>query len=235
MTVTSVERVPWETFVAERFPWRQGEHVAIIGPTGRGKTTLAQALLPLRSFVIVLGTKPRRDATLTAWSRLPGWRTISKADDIPRAHGRPELRVLLWVKFKTEEDEDRQRFQLWKAMTDAFAAGNWTIYIDEIWYAEDVLRLAKKIRILLTQGRSEGITVVGGSQRPAFIQRIWYDQPTHLFFARDNDHDNLKRISGLNGVNSKIVRETVATLDRFEWLYVNTVEGFMFVTRPPKA
>src|SRR5690349_6421632 len=43
--------------------WRQGEHVGLIGPTGSGKTTLAMWLLPLRKYVVVLGTKPR-DKTL---------------------------------------------------------------------------------------------------------------------------------------------------------------------------
>jgi hypothetical protein len=53
--------VPWLIF-QQNFSWDQGEHLAMIGPTGSGKTTLALYLLELRDFVTVLATKlvPKR-------------------------------------------------------------------------------------------------------------------------------------------------------------------------------
>src|SRR5438034_912004 len=51
--------VPWEWlygYLRRRF--RQGDHVAIIGPTGTGKTHLALEVAELRSYVIVVACKP---------------------------------------------------------------------------------------------------------------------------------------------------------------------------------
>lgn len=227
-----IARQTWDEFLAG-LDWRQGEHVGLIGPTGSGKTTLAQALLPLRSFVLAVGTKPPRDKTLNRIARLPGWRLVDRADRVPKVHHRRSLRVLLWVKFKAVNDAPRQAYQIGTALAEAFTAGGWTIYIDEAWYLETKLKLKDLTEILLTQGRSENLTIVGGSQRPAHISLLWYDQPTHMFFWGDNDERNLKRIAGMNGVNTRAVRETVATLPPHHVLYVNTRTKAMCVTKAP--
>jgi ABC-type nitrate/sulfonate/bicarbonate transport system ATPase subunit len=37
---TDAPRIPWADFLANHFQWERGEHVALIGPTGQGKTTM---------------------------------------------------------------------------------------------------------------------------------------------------------------------------------------------------
>src|SRR5947207_10617668 len=50
----------YSTFKEE---WHEGEHVAIIGPTGTGKTTIEHRILDIRTNVCVLAIK-REDDTL---------------------------------------------------------------------------------------------------------------------------------------------------------------------------
>lgn len=229
----AVPRLTWDEFLAQ-LAWRQGEHWSLIGPTGAGKTTAALALVPQRTDVIVLGTKPK-DKTLTRLLDGPGgWRRIKNFDQLPRNPAvRAENRIIFWPKVETDEDLAHLAHQIGSAMRWAFLNHNWCIVIDELWVAEKQLGLTRLIEVLYTQGRSVGITVVAGTQRPAHVTLLIYDQPTHLLFWRDNDERNLKRIAGLNGQSATLVRATVATLGEHECLYVNTRTGVMAVTKAP--
>ncbi len=37
---TNAPRVPWDKFSKNVLQWKSGEHLALIGPTGLGKTTM---------------------------------------------------------------------------------------------------------------------------------------------------------------------------------------------------
>ena len=62
-----------------------------------------------------------------------------------------------------------------------------------------------------------------------------YDQSSHLFFWRDNDETNLKRIGGIGWLQSKPIRETVAGLDPYQFLYIQTRTGDMFRSTCPEV
>ena len=226
------QRVPdvsWDTFMDYwRKTWRQGEHVSYIGPTGSGKTTLAVELLGVRRHVVALATKPR-DSTMDRLIR-DGYRKI-KTWPPPRVGG---SRVVLWPPFRDDSDLPNQQAVMASALRGAFTEQSWTIFADELWYLGTELRLDHLLRIIWTQGRSLDVTLVGGTQRPAHVPLLAYDQATHLFFFRDNDETNLRRISGLGGLNSALIRRTVAALPRHVALYVNTRTGQLVTTRAPK-
>ncbi|MGY5107128.1 hypothetical protein, partial [Streptomyces sp. 900105245] len=74
--IAGVPLVPWESFVP-RFRWRQGEHVALIGPTGSGKTHAAFWLLPMRDYVCILATKPK-DESLDRFGKKNGYRKLKE-------------------------------------------------------------------------------------------------------------------------------------------------------------
>jgi energy-coupling factor transporter ATP-binding protein EcfA2 len=228
----AIDRVPWETFLAERFTWHQGEHVTMVGPTGSGKTTLALALLPLRQYVIAFATKPK-DRTMDSLVRSSGWKKVRTWERMPRVlFG--ACRVVFWPKFTTPADQAGQAYEIGQAMNGAFVQGGWCLFVDELWYMDHVLGLKRMIEALWTQGRSIDLSIVAGTQRPAHVSLLAYDQATHVFFWRDNDERNLTRISGMNGLNARLIRSTVSTLERHEVLYVNTRTGAMVVTKAPE-
>ena len=221
------ERIPWSDFLAE-FQWRQGEHVSLIGPTGAGKTTLALALLPRRDYIAIIATKPRDP--VVAEAEHSGFKVLRDWPD--HVDWRETPRIVLWPRFAKLGDLKRQQRIVHRALGSMFSAGGWTIYVDELSYLTNTLRLESAVSLLLQQGRSLGITFVCGTQRPAHVPLLIYDQASHVFMWRDNDEANLKRLGGLGGLDSRIIRTTVAALPLHDVLYVNTRgEGALTVTR----
>lgn len=230
-TDLSIPTVSWEEFL-RRFDWQQGEHLSFIGPTGCGKTTLAQQLLNRRDYVAAIGTKPR-DKTMDALIRQEKYKRIRSWEERPPIV-RKSQRVVLWPQFQRPEDVAVQQYEIDRALREMFVSGGWTVFADELFYLCHTLRLTKLLEMYWTQGRSLGLSLVGGTQRPAHVPLFAYDQATHLFFWRDNDETNLRRVAGLGGLNAKEVRSAVTGLPHHHALYVNTRDGELLITKAPR-
>jgi hypothetical protein len=128
------------------------------------------------------------------------------------------------------QSEHRRVFR--NAIVEAYRSGGWAVIADEVRYLTEFLQLRKEMELLWLQGRSLGVTVVAATQRPRSIPLTAYDQATHLFFWRDNDRENLKRIADMGGsVNPRDIQNAVANLDRHTMLYVNSRTGDTIETR----
>lgn len=221
-------RIPWDQFL-QHFVWEQGEHVGVIGPTGQGKTTLMQTLLPLHPNVVVFATKPR-DASMDrliaeGYARLDHWQSIP-VSRMPRR--------VLWPSARDLNSETVQSAVFRDALRKIYREGGWTVAIDELWIMVNKLRLADEIETYLFQARALGISLMAGTQRPVAVPLALYDQSTHLFLYRDNDEANLKRMSGIAYRSAELIRDLVSNLDQYQFLYVNTRTGVMLRTRAPK-
>lgn len=177
------------------FPWRQGEHLTITGDTGSGKTTLANALLYARRSTISIKSKADK-------APLPGevvdtnakfQRVREQSDGSMRAVLYPGKRIkaidTLWgIQYR----------EINAAIQTIWKEGHWTVYFDELFYLCDRLRLDNPINMLLTQGRSNDITVVCGMQRPVGVTRYALSQATHVisFSAERRDIKTLAEICG---------------------------------------
>lgn len=215
--------------------WQQGEHFSLVGPTGCGKTTFTTAILPLRDYVLSIATKPtsRPDPSLARMTRRGYKRIRSYADRPPILPDGTGARLLLWPEFERPEDVIGQQLAIDRALREAFVDGGWCINGDELWYLCQRLKLAPLLELIWSQGRALDLSLVGGTQRPAWVPLMMYDQATHLALWRDNDDTNLRRIGGLGGLDSRLLRESVADLPKHDALCVNTRTGSLCVTRAP--
>lgn len=214
-----VLRLSWSEFNAQ-WRWRQGEHVTLIGPTKSGKTTLETAILDRRKYIVFLSTK-RVDSTQDTLVKNYGFKVVHSYKEL-----HPDLapRVVLRPQWSDKMDIGQLKKSHAKTFRDlllyVFRNGNWTVVMDEVRYLTQTLGLEEEAQILWLQGRSLGITVVAGTQRPRWVPLEAYDMADHLFFWRETDNENVERIASLAGVNRALVAETVPRLRPHEFLYV---------------
>lgn len=219
-------KVSWDVF-QQVFVWKQGEHTAFIGPTGSGKTTMAEAVLNKQPYVTALGTKPKDDSMdrliasgYTVYKKWPTTWPKDSAEKYPRRVVWPKPKAL------SEKEVTRQAEVIRDAIASMYGEGGWCIYVDELWYAVNNLNIGFEIKTILLQARSIGISLAASTQRPAFVPLEIYDQSTHLFFWRDNDERNLARLSGISWRSANQVKNLIANLEKHEFLYVRN-DGLM--------
>lgn len=216
-------RTAWDKFIRS-FQWSAGEYVTIYGPKGYGKTTVLLELAKRRKYVVILANKVR-DRTLETFIKANNFTEI---DSWPK---RPvnKYKIVLWPRF-----EGKHSFQEQHDIFDAaingtrkepgiFRQGGWTVAFDEMLYltGRDGIGLDQEVRMMYTQGRSNDLSIVGGSQRPFDVPKYMSNQADHFFYFQYSDRDELDRLAGVTGNLSKEVREIVPNLKKYEFMYIN--------------
>lgn len=217
--------IPFDLFMGRVFDWKQEQHVAIIGPTEQGKSNLAYHLLTVRDYVAYLGIKSE-DETLDAFGKSGGYvRSYGWPPMVGRIHKRPatwqeQPRRLVWPDARnrrTARIEQQHAFGL--CLDDCWSAGSVAVVWDDFWYIVHILKMEMDAKQNLLNARSAHSPQVIIAQRGAGNRMVeLFDQPTHLFFARETDPANLQRL----GPTSSPRRGFVANLDQWQFLYENT-------------
>lgn len=213
--------VEWEAF-ANRWPYefRQGHHVTLIGPTGSGKTLLAQELVKIRSNVVALGIKHRDDSMRKLMGQ--GWTRITKWENRPRNASK----LVLWPK---ESDINKvqavHKEVFGKMLANIYRDGGWCVWTDELRYMTDMIGMRKAYQLMYVAGRSNNVSLVSAAQRPSHVPLEAYSQAQHLILFRTGDERDLVRLGGLNGNNARQIASMVAALPHHHFLHVNLNDG----------
>jgi hypothetical protein len=216
----NVRPMTWTRFRARlRESWEPGEHMAAMGATGSGKTTLmVKGCLPIWRHVLFLDVKG-------------GDSSAAKFDGKPLRGALPRINV-----FTQEYDYDSYRV-IAPADTKAARAlmldalelvkrdGRWVVYIDEyrIMADKQFLGLEADMDWHYLFGRSRGITVIGGTQAPRKVSPAMWEQASHLFFIAGNrppDRRAVYRAAEISGLDMDLLRDIVPQLDKHEFLYL---------------
>lgn len=225
----------FDLFYSRIFDWQQDQHVAIIGPTEQGKSNLAKWLLRRRTYIAYLCIKSE-DSTLAGFTR-EGW--VRTADWPPRRDRRPRRpltwqeapRRLVWPDAsnrRTARVEQQRVFG--RALDDIWGSGRACVVWDDFWYIVRVLGMELDAKQNLLNARSAKSSQVIISQRAGGNRMVELtDQPTWLFWAKENDPRNLVLVGGTSSVR----RGFVERLDRYQFLAENTRTGIRYrITAP---
>jgi energy-coupling factor transporter ATP-binding protein EcfA2 len=230
--ITNLQVVPWER-LAKIFArnHKQGEHIAIVGQTGSGKSVLGLSLCQIigkrkgkdgrPSRVVVFATKPRDD-TVTAikWPIVKKW---------PPSYGQEHC--VIWPKGGDPETmAQRQRAVFRPLMRVIFHEGGQTLYIDEASYFEEALPnglgLAPTMNQYWTSARSLKLTLIAGTQRPRHVTRSMWSEPSWLFIFAPDDEDDLRRVAEMSGARRQVL-EVAPALGGHEFLCIHRPRGGM--------
>jgi len=229
-----IEVVPWATWF-RRFArdYQVGpdtaDHVTIIGPTGTGKTTIAMQIASLRKYVVALATKPR-DEPFTAMLDAQRFK-IQKTGRLPSPSVHPHVAV--WPTHTGDElgDAYRHAAMFRDVFGQVYTAGGWHIIAEEGSHLID-LGLGRVVRRHFRAGRSLSSGLILCSQRPRNIPKEAISSAQHILIFGSNDEEDLARLGGMNGMSSKLIRQTVAGLGReYHFLHVNTRDGTLAISR----
>lgn len=217
MITNGFPAVSWADF-SRAFDWKQGEHVAILAPTGAGKTHLETELVTRRGYNLFFGTKIDDKEYRKLIRR--GFHRVEDVSEI-----KPWMdNIILWPRFRKTivEFEYRQRLAFRAALNFVVQQRSWTLWVDEAKYLAEKLGLKQELTFAFEQLRSIRGTIIAAAQRPAMIPISTLSNSTHFFIWRSNHYDDAKRLSDIGGIDAKLIVQELKLLDSHEFLYIRS-------------
>ena len=217
----------WETAI-RHMNWHPGEHVTLIGPTGRGKTEVEIQLMLERNWTVFLSTK-RKDATQQELVR----RRYRIIRDPLELNPEVDSHFLFRPPFpdtSAQELKALHRSVYSRMLMRLRNQMGWTIGADEVHYLSHFLGLNDELELLWLQGRSEATTMIANTQRPRHIPLVAYSQATHLFFWSSPDLSDVRRIGEMTPLPIKEIIAILESQEEHDVLYCNTRSSELFIT-----
>lgn len=217
--------------------WRQGEHVAIVAPTGGGKSVLLFELAKIAASrqgkdrrparVVVLGVKHRDDELTRLHNQ--GWPIIKRW---PPNYG--DEHCIVWPRGDSlSKASARQRAVFVPLLDTIHKEGGQTVVIDEEAHFEESPPEGLGMRGMMTPfwtgARSNHLSIMAATQRPRNVSRSMWSEPSWVFVLKPEDDDDTYRIAELTGNKRRDRREAfleiVDRLGDYEFLCVRRQRG----------
>jgi len=201
--------------------WEIGQHIAIIGPTGEGKTTFLKPVLDSRKWVMVLDPKGLDD-TLEKY----GYFRLREFP-LPRqmrndiAEGKP-ARIIIGGESDSEAADAHLRELMRKAIEMCRQQGGWTLYVDEFQVLADrrMYGLDKPVERLLITSRGKKSSVLTSFQALAWVPRAATRQASFTVMLPTRDVAMIKNVAETMGRDWKDLMLAVYELPRFHMLVI---------------
>jgi hypothetical protein len=234
----ALDWLPRNEFLGDYFDYSPGQHLALVEPTGGGKTRLKYQLLRAAMLqnpgLSVRVTIPKRqDLEAVAWNRglglreTPGWPPRRKMFE------RPPPGYAVWPRHllgTPDEDPDmvlaRNRAHITGVMKatalDSYQKGDCIHDADDIYVQAVILGMNEFFSEMLTNGRSVRCGLWGANQKPSgtpegSVTSFFYNAPSHLFLGSDPDERNRDRFGEIGGVDRKYVSHVVQHLRVYQF------------------
>lgn len=230
-------------------PWKPGQHWALIGPTGEGKSTFAVGLLAGRKWVLSLDPKGE-DETLES----SGYERVTSMPP-PKGHpvGRPKPGTERWIWERVDQGlpvgliagfealTDEEDAALHQLMRDAVVwcrrTRGWTLYVDEfeLLSSQRMFRLGPDIERMLITARRAGTSVVTSFQAAAWVSKHATRQASFVSLWPTRERQMIKTVSESMGRDWRTVAAAVDELPPFHVLVIpKQIRMPMIVTSAPK-
>lgn len=216
--------------------WIPGQHKALVGPTGEGKSTYAVGVLALRKYVLALDPKGE-DETLAAsgYERLTSWPPPGKVRERIAQGG--TARLIVGGATRTQGELDKLVALMRQAVEGVRAEGGWTIYADEFQLLADrrMYGLDKEIERLLISARTRGTSVMTAFQAPAWVPKAGTRQASYVVLWPTRDRVMIKTVAEAMGRPWHELAAAVDELPPFHVLVIpKKIRDPMVITHAPK-
>lgn len=233
-----VEQLSRNEFINEVFAphYEAGEHVSFVGPTGSGKTTVANQMADKVATpklpVVMLVMKPRDD-TVKEWTKKLGLKKTEVWPPIMRRDWRTAFTkkfrgFVFWPRHSLtdiQRDDDMLSEEFRKALAECYSRGDRIIFADEVHGIQNDLKLKKELDAVWMRGRSMDCGLWAATQRPRNVSLNMYSQAEHLILFKTPDKRDADVYREIGGIDPDLVKTTIASLNKYEFVYIGRSKG----------
>ena len=217
-------------------PWQPGEHMALDGPTGEGKTTHAVGILSTRKYVLALDPKGE-DETLSQsgyvrvrsmWQDSLRWRIAHREDSKTwdmihrRIDDGEDAKVIVGGGSNSDAEDIALQKLMREAITYSRHSGGWTLYVDEfeLLSSQRMFNEGPRIERMLITARRKKTSVVTTFQAPAWISQHATRQARRAVKWPTGDRNMIKKLAEAMGRDWRELGSAVDQLPPFHTITI---------------